>query len=139
MAQQQAFRLSSDMIDFNNPQQVQQAFIQAQQQRIQRELESNASIGRHYRALVGRGASPGQIAQGLRNVINNTQATSGRFPARDHRVLADRAQAEADRARGDENDSGQAEPPNEPLDHKHYNSTPFGTAGSQHTATSSTP
>ena len=98
MAQQQAFRLSSDMIDFGNPVQIQQARAAARQQRIESELESNASIGRHYRALVGRGASPGQIAQGLRNVINNTQATSGRFPACDHRVLvAGRARAEADR------------------------------------------
>ena len=136
MHQQQTFRLSSDMIDFKIPEQVQQALIQARQQRIERELESNASIVRHYRALVGRGASSAQIAQGLRNVINNTQATGGRFPARDHRVLADHARAEADRARENKNDSGQAEPPKETRDHDHFNSTPFGTAISQHTAMS---
>ena len=117
--QQQAFRLSSDVIDFEIPEQVQQALIQARQQRIESELESKASIGRHYRALVGRGASPAQIAQGLQNVIN-TQATSGRFPARDHRVLAEAehaARREADRARETENDSSHGKPPNEIREH----------------------
>ena len=112
MHQQHAFRLSSDMIDFEIPEQVQQALIQARQQRIESELESNASIVRHYRALVGRGASSAQIAQGLRNVIIN-QATRDHLPVRDRRVLAEHARAEAERAREAENDSGHAQPPNE--------------------------
>ena len=136
MNQQPAFRLSSDMIDPNLPDQVQQALIEARQQRIERELESNASIGRHYRALVGRGASPAQIAQGLRDVIN-TLATSGHFSARDHRVLAAHARAEADRAREAENNHGHAEPPNDKIrDHDHFNSVPFGTAVFTHTSIS---
>ena len=118
MHQQQAFRLSSDMVDFEIPGQVQQALIQARQQRIESELEANASIVRHYRALVGRGASSAQIAQGLRNVIND-QATRDHLPVRDRLVLAEHARAEAERAREAE--------------HDHFNSIPFDAAVSQHT------
>ena len=80
---------------------------QAQQHRIELELESNASISRRYRNLVGRGASPAEIAQGLRDAIR-MQAIHGHSPARDQRVLVEHAQAEADREREAENDSGKA-------------------------------
>ena len=105
---QQPYRLSSDVTYSEMSEQVRQALVaQARQQRIELELESNASIARRYRDLVGRGASPAEIAQGMRNAIR-IQATSGHSPARDQRVLADRAQAEADREREAENDSDQA-------------------------------
>jgi hypothetical protein len=94
---QQPYRLSSDVTYPEMSVQARQALVaQARQQRIELELESNASIARRYRDLVGRGASPAEIAQGLRDAIR-MQATSGHSPARDQRVLAERAPAEADR------------------------------------------
>ena len=105
---QQPHRLSSDVIGPEMSKQAQQAlFAQARQHRIELELESNASIARRYRNLVGRGASSVEIAQGLRDAIR-MQATSGLSPARDQRVLVELAQAEADREREAENDAGQA-------------------------------
>ena len=105
---QQPHRLSSDVIGPEMSKQAQQAlFAQARQHRIELELESNASIARRYRNLVGRGASSVEIAQGLRDAIR-MQATSGLSPARDQRVLVELAQAEADREREAENDSDQA-------------------------------
>ena len=93
---QQPYRLSSDVTYPEMSEQARQALVaQAQQQRIELELESNASIARRYRHLVGRGASPAEIAQGLRDAIR-MQATSGHSPTRDQRVLAERAPAEAD-------------------------------------------
>ena len=102
---QQPHRLSSDVIGPEMSKQAQQALVaQARQHRIELELESNASIARRYRNLVGRGASSAEIAQGLRDAIR-MQATSGLSPARDQRVLVELAQAEADREREAENDT----------------------------------
>ena len=100
--QQELAYLSSDMSDTERQEQARpdshQALAQVRQYRVERALESNASIKRKYRALVGRGASPAQIAKGLRDTLRK-QAATGRVPARDAEVLAERARAEANFAR----------------------------------------
>ena len=105
---QQPHHLSSDGIGPGMSKQAQEALVaQARQHRIELELESNASISRRYRNLVGRGASPAEIAQGLRDAIR-MQVIHGHSPARDQRVLVEHAQAEADREREVENVAGKA-------------------------------
>jgi hypothetical protein len=105
---QQPHRLSSDVRGHVMSEQARQGLVaRARQHRIELELESNASIARRYRDLVGRGTSPDEIAQGLRDIIR-LQATNGHCPARDQRVLVEHAQAEADQEREAENDSGKA-------------------------------
>ena len=102
--QQELAYLSSDMSDTERQEQARpdshQALAQVRQYRVERALESNASIKRKYRALVGRGASPAQIAKGLRDTLR-MQAATGRVPARDAEVLAERARAEANFARAE--------------------------------------
>ena len=100
--QQELAYLSSDMSDTERQEQARpdshQALAQVRQHRVERALESNASIQRKYRALVGQGAAPAQIAKGLRDTVR-MQAATGRVPARDAEVLAERARAEAKFAR----------------------------------------
>ena len=126
---QQPYRLSSDVTYPEMSEQARQALVaQARQQRIELELESNASIARRYRDLVGRGASPAEIAQGLRDAIR-MQATSGHSPACDQRVFAERVPAEADQEREAENDSDQASALDKSIrTHDHSNPVPSSTA-----------
>ena len=126
---QQSHRLSSDVIGPEMSKQAQQALVAwARQHRIELELESNASIARRYRDLVGRGASPAEIAQGLRDIIS-MQAATGHSPARDQRVLVERAQVEADREREAENDAGQARALDKAIRiHDHFDPVPSSTS-----------
>ena len=126
---QQSHRLSSDVIGPEMSKQAQQARVAgARQHRIELELESNASIARRYRDLVGRGASPDEIAQGLRDIIS-MQAATGHSPARDQRVLVARAQVEADREREAENDAGQERALDKAIRiHDHFDPVPSSTS-----------